>query len=221
MTVGLVIVSHSVRLAEGVAELAGQMAPDVTIRAAGGMEDGTLGTDFDKVLTALERADSGDGAVLLYDLGSARMIADLAVESHGNPLNATVVDAPVVEGAVAAAVAAQGGGDLAAVARAAGERPPEFGEQAAPADGESVEMVLRNEVGLHARPAALLVRTIASLKADVTVYHNGQQADARSVLALMGLSARGGDTIKVVADGPDAAEALRRIGKLVEIEFEE
>ena len=64
-------------------------------------------------------------------------------------------------------------------------------------------------------------RTIASLKADVTVYHDGQQADARSVLALMGLSARGGDTIKVVADGPDAAEALRRIGKLVEIEFEE
>jgi len=221
MTVGLVIVSHSVRLAEGVAELAGQMAPDVTIRAAGGMEDGALGTDFDRVLTALERADSGDGAVLLYDLGSARMIADLAVESHGNPLNAVVVDAPVVEGAVAAAVAAQGGGDLAAVVRAAGERPPEFGEQAPPAAGETVELVLRNEVGLHARPAALLVRTIASLKADVTVCHNGQQADARSVLALMGLSARGGDTIKVVADGPDAAEALRRIGKLVEIEFEE
>jgi PTS hybrid protein len=127
----------------------------------------------------------------------------------------------VVEGAVAAAVAAQGGGDLAGVARAAGERPPEFGEQAPQAVGDSVELVLRNEVGLHARPAALLVRTIASLKADVTVYHNGQQADARSVLALMGLSARGGDTIKVVADGPDAAEALRRIGKLVEIEFEE
>jgi PTS hybrid protein len=226
MTVGLVIVSHSVRLAEGVAELAGQMAPDVTIRAAGGMEDGALGTDFERVLGALERADSGDGVVLLYDLGSARMIADLAVEAHANPLHAMVVDAPVVEGAVAAAVAAQGGGDLAAVARAAGERPPEFGQQefdqqAPPATGETVELVLRNEVGLHARPAALMVRTIASLKADVTVYHDGQQADGRSVLALMGLSARGGDTIKVVADGPDAAEALRRIGKLVEIEFEE
>lgn len=221
MTVGLVIVSHSVKLAEGVAELAGQMAPDVTIRAAGGMDDGSIGTDFDRVCAALEQADTGDGAVLLYDLGSARMIADLAVESLANPLLAMVVDAPVVEGAVAAAVAAQGGGDLAGVARSAGERPPEFGAQATPAVGESVELVLRNEVGLHARPAALLVRTIASLKADVTVYHNGQQADARSVLALMGLSAVGGDTIKVVADGPDAAEALRRIGKLVEIEFEE
>ena len=221
MTVGLVIVSHSAKLAEGVAELAGQMAPDVVIKAAGGMEDGSIGTDFDRVCTALEQADSGDGAVLLYDLGSARMIADLAVESHANPLRAVVVDAPVVEGAVAAAVAAQGGGDLAGVARAAGERPPEFSEEAPPASGESVELVLRNDVGLHARPAALLVRTIASLKADVTVYHNGQQADARSVLALMGLSAVGGDTIKVVADGPDAAEALRRIGKLVEIEFEE
>ncbi|MEV6612149.1 dihydroxyacetone kinase phosphoryl donor subunit DhaM [Kutzneria sp. NPDC051319] len=221
MTVGLVIVSHSVKLAEGVAELAGQMAPDVTIKAAGGMDDGSIGTDFDRVCAALEQADTGDGAVLLYDLGSARMIADLAVESLANPLLAMVVDAPVVEGAVAAAVAAQGGGDLAGVARAAGERPPEFGAQATPAVGESIELVLRNEVGLHARPAALLVRTIASLKADVTVYHNGQQADARSVLALMGLSAVGGDTIKVVADGPDAAEALRRIGKLVEIEFDE
>jgi PTS hybrid protein len=221
MTVGLVIVSHSAKLAEGVAELAGQMAPDVVIKAAGGMADGGIGTDFDRVCTALEQADAGDGAVLLYDLGSARMIADLAVESLANPLLAIVVDAPVVEGAVAAAVAAQGGGDLAGVARAAGERPPEFGEEAPPASGDSVELVLRNEVGLHARPAALLVRTIASLKADVTVYHNGQQADARSVLALMGLSARGGDTIKVVADGPDSAEALRRIGKLVEIEFDE
>ncbi|GAA3433856.1 dihydroxyacetone kinase phosphoryl donor subunit DhaM [Kutzneria kofuensis] len=221
MTVGIVIVSHSVKLAEGVAELAGQMAPNVTIRAAGGMDDGSLGTDFDRVCTALEQADTGDGAVLLYDLGSARMIADLAVEAHANPLHAVVVDAPVVEGAVAAAVAAQGGGDLAGVARAAGERPPEFGAEEPQVAGESVDLVLRNEVGLHARPAALLVRTIASLKADVTVYHNGQQADARSVLALMGLSARGGDTIRVVADGPDAAEALRRIGKLVEIEFEE
>jgi PTS hybrid protein len=221
VSVGLVIVSHSAKLAEGVAELAGQMAPDVTIRAAGGMDDGSLGTDFDRVCTALEQADTGDGAVLLYDLGSARMIADLAVEAHANPLHALVVDASVVEGAVAAAVAAQGGADLAAVARAAGEQPPEFGAQDPPAEGDSVDLVLRNEVGLHARPAALLVRTIASLKADVTVYHGGQQADARSVLALMGLSARGGDTIKVVADGPDAAEALRRIGKLVEIEFEE
>jgi PTS hybrid protein len=221
MTVGLVIVSHSAKLAQGVAELAAQMAPDVTIRPAGGMGDGTLGTDFDLVLSALEQADTGQGAVLLYDLGSARMIADLVVESHSDPLHAVVVDAPVVEGTVAAAVAAQGGADLAAVARAAGERPPEFGAEQPEAAGEGVDLVLRNEVGLHARPAALLVRTIASLKADVTVYHDGQQADARSVLALMGLSARGGDTIKVVADGPDAAEALRRIGKLVEINFEE
>ncbi|MFC0433183.1 dihydroxyacetone kinase phosphoryl donor subunit DhaM [Kutzneria buriramensis] len=221
MTVGLVIVSHSAKLAQGVAELTAQMAPDVTIRPAGGMSDGTLGTDFDLVLTALEQADTGQGAVLLYDLGSARMIADLVVESHSDPLHAVVVDAPVVEGAVAAAVAAQGGADLAGVARAAGERPPEFGAEKPKTEGEGVDLVLRNEVGLHARPAALLVRTIASLKADVTVYHDGQRADARSVLALMGLSARGGDTIKVVADGPDAAEALRRIGKLVEINFEE
>ena len=221
MTIGLVIVSHSAKLAEGVAELASQMAPDVLVLPAGGMEDGTLGTDYERVCAALEQADTGQGAVLIYDLGSARMIADLAVEGHANPLHAIVVDAPVVEGAVAAAVAAQGGADLAGVARAAAERPPEFGNEPAQVSGETVDLILRNEVGLHARPAALLVRTIASLKADVTVYFNGQQADARSVMALMGLGAGGGDTIKVAADGPDAAEALRRIGKLVEIEFDE
>jgi phosphoenolpyruvate---glycerone phosphotransferase subunit DhaM len=119
VTVGLVIVSHSAKLADGVAELALQMAPGVKVAAAGGMEDGSLGTDYDKVCAALDKADSGDGVVLLYDLGSAQMTAELAVEGHAGSTPGFVVEAPLVEGSVAAAVAAQGGADLDGVARAA------------------------------------------------------------------------------------------------------
>jgi phosphoenolpyruvate---glycerone phosphotransferase subunit DhaM len=222
--IGIVLVSHSARLADGLAELAGQMAPDVKILAAGGMPDGGLGTDFDAVSAALDRADSGDGVALLYDLGSAKMTADLAVEMLGDPNRAAVVDAPFVEGAVAAAVAAQGGGDLDAVitaavsARTADEADDVLDEQPA---GSGTELILTNEVGLHARPAALLARTVAELDAKVTVRFGEKHADAASVLALMGLGARGGDRVAVSATGPDSEEALRRVHELVARGFDE
>ncbi|MBP2323239.1 PTS hybrid protein [Kibdelosporangium banguiense] len=216
--IGIVLVSHSANLAAGLAELAGQMAPDVQIVPAGGLPDGTLGTDFDAVSNALDRAESGDGVALLYDLGSARMTAELAVEMLGDPNRAAVVDAPFVEGAVAAAVAAQGGGDLDAVIEAAvsaGAPPVEE------ASGSGTEFILTNEIGLHARPAALLARTVGGLDAQVTVRFGEKQADAASVLALMGLGARGGDRVEVSATGPDAAEALRRVHDLVDRGFDE
>ncbi|MBV8931102.1 MAG: PTS-dependent dihydroxyacetone kinase phosphotransferase subunit DhaM [Kutzneria sp.] len=219
MTIGLVIVSHSARLAEGVAELAAQMAPDVSVLPAGGTADGTLGTDYVRVRTALARAGDG-GVVLLYDLGSARMVAELAVEDHEGSSDCRLVDAPLVEGSVAAAVAAQGGAGLDEVAMAArsasggpavGTDPP----------AESVDLLLHNEIGLHARPAALVARALAGLDAEVTVGLGGRRADARSVFALMGLGARDGDTVRVGATGPDAGEALRRIAELVERGFPE
>jgi PTS hybrid protein len=217
--VGLVIVSHSATLARGVVELAGQMAPEVTLVAAGGSADGGLGTDFDAVSAALERADGGAGVVLLYDLGSARMVADLAVEALAEPGRARVVDAPLVEGAVAASVAAQGGLDLAGVADAAVRgpdlRPGEAGER------ETAEITLTNEIGLHARPAALLARAVAGLDARVTVAFGGKEADARSVLGLMALGARGGDVISVSASGAQAAEAFSLVRALAARNFEE
>jgi PTS hybrid protein len=222
--VGLVIVSHSAKLAEGVVELAGQMAPDVRILPAGGLPDGSLGTDFDSVSAALERAESGAGVVLLYDLGSAQMAAELAVEMLGDPGRASVAEAPLVEGAVAAAVAAQGGDDLdgvivaAASAASAGGAPD---EEEVPLAGVEAEFQLTNEAGLHARPAALLARSVAELDAQVTVRFGDQQANAASVLALMGLGARGGDRVIVAAAGPDAEEALRRVRELVDRRFDE
>ena len=118
--VGIVVVSHSSDLAAGVAELAGQVAgEDVRIEPAGGRADGGLGTCEDRVRTALSRADSGSGVVVLGDLGSAILTVRHVLE-RGNG-SVRLADAPLVEGAVAAAVVASVGADLDEVARAAEE----------------------------------------------------------------------------------------------------
>ena len=121
MTVGLILVSHSADLARGSAELAQQMAPSVLIAPAGGADGGGIGTSFDAITAAIDQADSGDGAVLLYDLGSALMTAETALEFLEPEVaqRIRIVDAPLVEGALAAAVTAEGGGDLDAVAASA------------------------------------------------------------------------------------------------------
>jgi dihydroxyacetone kinase phosphotransfer subunit len=117
VTVGLILVSHSRELAQGLAAVAGQMAPSVTIAAAGGLEDGSIGTSFELITAAIDEADSGDGAVLLYDLGSGYLTAETAVEflEPERAERVVIVDAPFVLGAVSAAIAANVGGDLRAV----------------------------------------------------------------------------------------------------------
>ena len=122
MTVGMVIVSHSARLAEGVAELAGQMVHGkVRIVAAGGLADGVLGTSVDKILAALRQVDGSDGILVLLDLGSAVMSAEMAVEAFAqeSPHPVIISPAPLVEGAVIAAVEASIGNSLEDVAEAA------------------------------------------------------------------------------------------------------
>lgn len=101
--VGLVVVSHSAKAAEGIVEVAAEMGGDTAIEAAGG-EDGGIGTDADRISDALAAADDGDGVVVLVDLGSAVMNAEVAIEMHDG--EAVIADAPVLEGAVNAAVAA-------------------------------------------------------------------------------------------------------------------
>lgn len=223
--VGLVIVSHSAKLAEGVVELAAQMAPGVPLLAAGGLPDGGIGTDFAAVESAVNDADRGAGVVVLFDLGSARMTADMVVESLDDPSRAVVAEAPLVEGAVAAAVAAAGGADLAevtAVAVAAGGADPGPGEVVAGDEPEQhVEIVLDNEIGLHARPAALVARAVADLDAEVSVALGDKRADARSVLALLGLAARHGDRITVTASGRQAGDAVRVVKELADHKFGE
>jgi PTS hybrid protein len=120
--VGIVVVSHSSELAEGLAALAAQMAgPQVRIEPAGGLPDGSLGTDEDRVRSAIRAADQGEGVVVLGDLGSAILTVRHVLERHNGNGNVRLVDAPIVEGAVAAAVTASANMALDDVARSAEE----------------------------------------------------------------------------------------------------
>ena len=120
--VGLVVVSHSARIAEGTVELAAQMAgPEVRIRAAGGASDGSLGTDATMIAEAIQAADSGSGVLVVADLGSAVLAARTAMQFLDQELLARVQlsGGPLVEGAVIAAVQASIGDTLDAVRAAA------------------------------------------------------------------------------------------------------
>ncbi len=120
--IGMVLVSHSARLAEGVKELAEQMTGgSVQIAAAGGGPDGSLGTDAERIRAAIEQTYSPDGVLVLMDLGSAVMSAELAVEMLPPERVAQVLlsNAPLVEGAVVAAVEASIGRSLAEANEAA------------------------------------------------------------------------------------------------------
>jgi PTS hybrid protein len=122
--VGLVLVSHSAAIAEGLSALVAQVAgPQVPILAVGGMRDGSLGTDGARVLQALRQAATGTGAVVLMDLGSSVLAvrAALAELTPAERERILVVDAPLVEGAVAAGVAASIGSSAAQIAETARE----------------------------------------------------------------------------------------------------
>ncbi|MFP5312845.1 MAG: dihydroxyacetone kinase phosphoryl donor subunit DhaM [Actinomycetes bacterium] len=227
MTVSVVVVSHSEKIADGAAELAAQMAPDVMILAAGGTDDGRIGTSLEKVLAALEKAGS-DGTVVLTDLGSAVMTAESALEFLENPAGVLLADAPLVEGLVAAAVAAQGGADVQAVreaAEAAGGAAHQT-EPAGPQEAPDVssappdftgDFELVNQAGMHARPAAKLAGGLASLDAEVTI--NG--VEGGSMTGLMTLGAGKGTVLHVEAWGVDAERAVEYVGGLVEAGFGE
>jgi phosphoenolpyruvate-protein phosphotransferase/dihydroxyacetone kinase phosphotransfer subunit len=231
--VGLVLVSHSRDLVRGLRDLVAQMEPDVPVGIAGGTEDGDLGTSLDLINAALDDADEGGGAVILFDLGSAEMTAESALEFLDDERRDrfALVDAPLVEGALAAAGSAGGDGtldDVASAARSAGraagaakETPP------APADSQepthSATLQIRNAQGLHARPAGQLVRALRPLDASVRIERGdtGQHADAASLLGLVGLGATAGTEIVVHAGGAEAEHAIATVRALVEEGFGE
>jgi phosphoenolpyruvate-protein phosphotransferase/dihydroxyacetone kinase phosphotransfer subunit len=237
--VGIVVVSHSKMLAEGVVQLAREMGgEELVLEAAGGMEEpGVLGTDADRVRGAIERAMSEDGVLVLMDLGSALMSAELAIElleDAAGPVRLS--DAPLVEGAVAAAVAARGGASLdevAAEARGAlAMKSSQLGgavaDEAAPAvaapEPEAdarAELAVRNEIGLHARPAARFVEVARGFDAVVRVAKagGGPPVGAGSLTNLVALGARRGDTLVVTATGPQAENAVQALEDLAERGF--
>lgn len=223
MSVGLVIVSHSDKIAVGIGELAAQMAPTTRVLPAGGLDGGAIGTSFEKITQAIAQADDGTGAVLLCDLGSAILTAETALDFLDDDQRQRIViaDAPIVEGAVAAAVAAETGGDLAAVLAAAeSANSPGHPEQTEPtgsAEALAARATLVNKDGLHARPAADFVKRASDFEAVVTV--NG--VDAKSLLRIMSLGLGAGSELTLTAEGPDAQAALDALVVLIESGFGE
>jgi len=109
--VGVVLVSHSEAVAKSVEELTKMMAPDAVTAAAGGLEDGSFGTSFERVKAAVEKVSGPEGVIILVDMGSSVMTAEMVVEALGRE-KLVIADAPFVEGAVGATVSAQLGSSL-------------------------------------------------------------------------------------------------------------
>jgi dihydroxyacetone kinase phosphotransfer subunit len=125
--VGIVIVSHSPKVAEGAADMVRQMVgKNVPLAWTGGDPAGGLGTSFEAIAQAIERAWSEAGVAILVDLGGAETNSEMAVESLPESRRSRVVicNAPIVEGAVIAATEASGGASLATVLRTAEELSP-------------------------------------------------------------------------------------------------
>lgn len=267
MTVGLVIVSHSSRLAEGVVELAGQMAQGkVQLAAAGGAENNIIGTSADKIQAAIQTVDAPDGILILLDLGSAILSAEMALEFLDDDQRARIVlsYAPLVEGAIAAAIEASLGHSLLQVKQAAEntahpeqlrklkpisetaeEKPPadiptlpqtvetttshrksieqpidtpSLPAEAAPSVVE-VQLAITNAAGLHARPASQFVQAATRFQANIQVQAHGKQTSAKSILNVLSLGVRQGDTITLRADGSDARAAIDALSQLIESDF--
>jgi dihydroxyacetone kinase phosphotransfer subunit len=122
--VGIVIVSHSVKVAEGAADMVRQMVGNsVRVAHAGGNSDGGLGTDVAAIMAAIDRAWSDAGVAILVDLGGAETNSEMAIEMLGDDRRDRVIvcNAPIVEGSVIAATEASGGAPLEMVKRAAEE----------------------------------------------------------------------------------------------------
>lgn len=246
--VGIVIVSHSARLAQGVLELAREMGgSQVPIAATGGLDlpDQPLGTDAAQVLAAIERVYSPDGVLVLMDLGSALLSTEMAVDmlDAERRQNVVLCAAPLVEGAVAAVVQARQGSPLNQVMAEAlhglAAKSAHLGQSAqvepsalpsslspdiagAQATRMSFRFTVQNRLGLHARPAARLVQAVAPFRSDVRVTNLSASpgpADARSINGLMTLGIRQHDDIEVAAFGPDARNTLDVIRALAETNF--
>jgi multiphosphoryl transfer protein len=243
MTVGLVIVSHSTQLAAGVAELAGQMTQGATpIAVAGGGANDILGTSVDKILAAIQSVDGPDGVLVLLDLGSAILAAEMALEMLDTEHRVLLSFAPLVEGAVAAAIEASLGRTLAEVKQAAEKtanvaqlqllKPVSSTQEEAseaipppstplPSDFLEAQLTLTNPTGLHARPASLFVQTAGRFRAHIEATGRGRQTEATSIIGVLSLGARNGDTITLRASGEEAEAALKALSELVRANFYE
>ena len=236
-TVGIVVVSHSHALAAAAYDLAAEMLADQPVRVAlaAGLDETTFGTDATRISAAIEEVDSGAGVVVLMDIGSAVLSAELALELLPDEQRdrVSLCSGPLVEGLLAASVAAAGGASradvvaeavdaLAAKRQQVGDGEAEVAEPstagagaapagAAPTGPEAVEIFeVTPAHGLHARPAARLVSGLAGFDADVSLRNlttAAGPAPARSLTRVAALGALRGHQVELRAVGPEAGAA--------------
>lgn len=235
MTVGLVVVSHSRSLAGAAAGLAQKMihGTDVPIAVAAGLDDTTFGTDATAIAEAIAATDQGQGVVVLMDLGSAVLSAELALELLEDDIRLRVVlcPAPLVEGLVVAAVTAGGGApaqrvcDEACASLAA--KIDQLRPHVAPRDvvnsGSTGALtgrcLLVHPHGLHARPAARLVGEVTRHGLRAELRNRTKESGwvpADSLGAVLALDGQCGDEIEVRVWGDRAAEVIGNIIDVLE-----
>ena len=243
--IGVVAVSHSARLGEAALELALQMVQSggTQVRvAAGAGTDGDgmpiLGTDAVAVATAIDDlAAECDGVLVLMDLGSAVMSAELALELRVSDVPVRLAPAPFVEGLLAAVVAAAAGATLDAVAEEAADAlfpkigqlraddpaAPEAPSASSASDGDRItrRVGVRNPLGIHARPAALIAEASAGADVRLRRLPDGPEAAGASLSRLLALGARQGDEIELSGGGEQADVALAAVAALFEDGFGE
>ena len=250
---GLVVVSHSRALADSAVALASEMlhGSQVRIAVAAGLDATTFGTDATAIVEAIHTADDGDGVVVLMDLGSAVLSAEMALDMIDPAVRERVVlcPAPLVEGLVVAAVSAAGGatpGEVAAeaigslAAKQFHVNPPvpssvatdkavgggELDEGISP-DAEtytSVVVKIANPHGLHARPAARLVQEARLFDARIELRNLDTGAGpvpATSLSKVATLGALSGHRVELTATGSQAREALDHVVALANRRFDE
>ncbi|MFQ3630408.1 phosphoenolpyruvate--protein phosphotransferase [Roseiflexus sp.] len=245
--VSIVLVSHSPLLAAGIVEMARmvmQQAPVAIAVAAGTTNpENPLGTDASKIRQAIEEVYTDDGVLVLMDLGSAVLSAEMAVDflPEDKRSHVRLCAAPIVEGTIAAVVQASLGASLDRVTAEAMEALAGKQEslrsdvqvggttattQQVDREAETLQthLVVGNRLGLHARPAALFVQTAGRFLADIRIARAGQesrQVNAKSFNAVASLGIRQNETIIVSARGPDAADALEALRNLAADKFGE
>lgn len=235
--VGIVVVSHSATLAAGIGELAAQLGSLAPLLLAAGVDDPEhpIGTDAIAVMNAIEQADDGSGVLVLMDLGSALLSAETALELLPPELSARVrlSPAPLVEGTLAAVVAAGAGltldevaaeavaGLQAKIAMLGGPIPEVTVSEPAPVATLCWRHRVCNPHGLHVRPAAKLVAALKPFDAELTLYKGEKGINPRSLTRLAMLDVRCGDEIELRASGPEAEQAIQAFKAVAESRFGE
>ena len=245
--IGLVLVSHSRALANALLALTRQVAsPDVPIAIAAGVGDDReeFGTDAVEIQEAIQSVYSSDGVLVLMDLGSAILSAEMALELLPEDMHPNIrfCPAPLVEGTIAAAVQAGLGSPLETVYNEARQALlPKQNQLGDPillssisdthsltpettSSSRAITLPLHTAHGLHARPAAQFVQTAGRYDAQITVRNQTTgkgPVSAKSLNALATLGALHGHEITIMANGPQADTALEALTRLVQDNFGE